>query len=153
MHWLNSRVVFALDDPNFTRLSTIFSSCTLSSVVPYHQFLCYLLAYIFSVDYYDEIIANQMIIGTIAFVEGTFIEPRTMGPDVQLNKHATLFPAFVRNFSGMCGFYAWGAFTKDIHPDSVRYIQVGLPPLDSLSRTSMLTSHRLFPKCPHSQVL
>lgn len=107
----------------------------------------------FSVDYYDEIVANQMIIGTITFVEGTFIEPRTMGPDAELSKHATMFPMFVRNFSGMCGFYAWGAFTKDVHPDSAKYIQVGAPFFAPFGRMAkLLTSRRHSLKCPPSQV-
>jgi hypothetical protein len=83
----------------------------------------------FPVKYYDEVIANQMIISAILFVEGTFIEPRIMGPDVELNKHATMLPNFVRNISGMSGFYALGNFTKDDHPGSVKYIQVSYPPL------------------------
>jgi hypothetical protein len=100
------------------------------------------MVYIHLVEYYDEIIANQMIISTIAFVEGTSIEPLIMGADSELNKHATMLPTFVRFFSGLSGFFALAAFPKDEHPDSAQYIQVSSP-LVSLGGISSFISPRL----------
>ncbi|GLB41045.1 hypothetical protein LshimejAT787_0902600 [Lyophyllum shimeji] len=74
-------------------------------------------------DHYEPFVADAMVMSSVTFMAGSCLEVRSLSKGIPQSKDAKLWPYFVRNLSGISGFYAYACFPKKDHPDVVDYVQ------------------------------
>lgn len=74
-------------------------------------------------DHYEPYVADAMVMSSVTFIAGSCLEVRSLSKGVPQCMDAKLWPYFVRNLSGISGFYAYACFPKKDHPDVVDYVQ------------------------------
>ncbi|KAG5352773.1 hypothetical protein C0989_000546 [Termitomyces sp. Mn162] len=84
---------------------------------------CYATFMLRLYDYYEPYVADQMVMSSMTFMLGSCIEIRLLSKNMKLSTDALLWPYYVRNLSGISGFYAYACFPKKDHPDVMDYIQ------------------------------
>ncbi|KAH0585730.1 hypothetical protein H2248_008941 [Termitomyces sp. 'cryptogamus'] len=84
---------------------------------------CYATFMLRLYDYYEPYVADQMVMSSMTFMLGSCIEIRSLSKNMKLSTDALLWPYYVRNLSGISGFYAYACFPKKDHPDVMDYIQ------------------------------
>ncbi|KAG5735145.1 Trichodiene synthase [Termitomyces sp. T112] len=84
---------------------------------------CYATFMLRLYDFYESFVADQMVMSSMTFMLGNCIEIRSLSKNTKLSTDALLWPYYVRNLSGVSGFYAYACFPKKDHPDVMDYIQ------------------------------
>ncbi|KAG6829532.1 hypothetical protein H0H92_004269 [Tricholoma furcatifolium] len=74
-------------------------------------------------DHYEPYVADAMVMSSVTFIAGSCLEVRSLSKNMVGSPDALLWPYYVRNLSGISGFYAYGCFPKKDHPDVVDYVQ------------------------------
>ncbi|KAG5729149.1 Trichodiene synthase [Termitomyces sp. T112] len=84
---------------------------------------CYATFMLRLYEHYEPYVADQMIMSSVTFMLGSCIEVRSLSKNMKQSTDAVLWPYYVRNLSGISGFYAYACFPKKDHPDVIDYIQ------------------------------
>ncbi|KAF8066773.1 isoprenoid synthase domain-containing protein [Lyophyllum atratum] len=74
-------------------------------------------------DHYEPYVADAMVMSSVTFIAGSCLEVRSLSKGIPQSTDAKLWPYYVRNLSGISGFYAYACFPKKDHPDVVDYVQ------------------------------
>ncbi|KAG6909896.1 hypothetical protein DXG01_014710 [Tephrocybe rancida] len=84
---------------------------------------CYATFMLRLYDHYEPYVADAMVMSSVTFIAGSCLEVRSLSKNMTASTDALLWPYYVRNLSGISGFYAYGCFPKKDHPDVVDYVQ------------------------------
>ncbi|KAG6844547.1 hypothetical protein H0H87_006031 [Tephrocybe sp. NHM501043] len=84
---------------------------------------CYATFMLRLYDHYEPYVADAMVMSSVTFIAGSCLEVRSLSKNMVGSTDALLWPYYVRNLSGISGFYAYGCFPKKDHPDVVDYVQ------------------------------